>query len=72
MRKEKYLGLSLFIVFLPAGAYFLQDSISDSSHYAEVSALVGALLSALALAAMSWSIKVHLLTKALRRHMRGR
>jgi hypothetical protein len=72
MRKEKYLGLFLFLVFLPPGAYFLQDSISDSGHYAEVSALVGALLSAIALAAMSWSIKVHLLAKALQRHMRGR
>jgi len=33
--------------------------------------LVGALLSALALAAIVWSIKLHLVMKALERHMKG-
>jgi hypothetical protein len=60
------------VVFLVAGAYVLQESVRDSGHFAEEGILAGALLSALALVAMSWSIKLHLGMKALERHMRGR
>jgi uncharacterized transporter YbjL len=72
MRTGKYLVVCLSIVFLLAGAYVLQESMRNSGHYAEEGILAGALLSALALAAMSWSLKLHLGMKALERHMRGR
>ncbi len=72
MRTGKYLVVCLSIVFLLAGAYVLQESMHNSGHFAEEGILVGALLSALALVAMSWSIKLHLGMKALERHMRGR
>jgi hypothetical protein len=71
-RIEKYAGVGLAILFLAAGTYLLEESIHDSGQYAEESVLVGRLLMALALPAMLWSIKVHLLTRALQRHMRGR
>jgi hypothetical protein len=72
MRTGKYFGACLSVVFLVAGAYVLQESVRDSGHFAEEGILAGALLSALALVAMSWSIKLHLGMKALERHMRGR
>jgi hypothetical protein len=72
MRTGKYFVVCLSIVFLLAGAYVLQESMRNSGHFAEEGILVGALLSALALVAMSWSIKLHLGMKALERHMRGR
>lgn len=71
MRASKYFGLCLSIVFLSAGAYLLQDSVRNSGRFAEEGILIGALFSALALVWMSWSIKLHLLTKAVERHMRG-
>jgi hypothetical protein len=72
MRTGKYLVVCLSIVFLLAGAYVLQESMRNSGHFAEEGILAGALLSALALVAMSWSLKLHLGMKALERHMRGR
>jgi hypothetical protein len=69
-KKEKYFSLFLFAVFLSAGAYLLQDSVSNADRYSEATALAGALLSAFALAAVSWSIRLHLHAKALRRHLR--
>jgi hypothetical protein len=70
LRREKYLAVFFFVVFLSAGAYLLQDSIGNGGRYAEESALVGALLLALAFVAFSWSIRVHLHGKALHRHLR--
>ncbi|PYU39385.1 MAG: hypothetical protein DMG54_27035 [Acidobacteria bacterium] len=72
MRTGKYFVVCLSIVFLLAGVYVIQESVRHSGHYAEEGILVGALLSALALAAMFWSIKLHLVMKALERHMKGR
>jgi hypothetical protein len=72
LRREKYLALVFFAVFLSAGVYLLQDSISNGGRYAEEGALAGALFSALALAAVAWSIRVHLHSKALHRHLRLR
>jgi hypothetical protein len=72
MRTGKYVVVCLSIVFLLAGAYVLQESVRNSGHFAEEGILAGALLSALALVAMSWSLKLHLGMKALERHMRGR
>jgi hypothetical protein len=67
-----YFGACLSGVFLLAGGYVLRESLHNSGHFAEEGILAGALLSALALVAMSWSIKQHLGVKALERHMRGR
>jgi len=72
VRAGKYLVVCLSIVFLSAEAYVMQESVHNSGHYAEEGILVGALLSALALLALSWSIKLHLVMKALERYMRGR
>jgi len=73
MRTGKYLIVCLSVVFLLAGAYVLRESLRNSSgHFAEEGILIGALLSALALVAMSWSLKLHLSVKALERHMKGR
>jgi hypothetical protein len=72
LRREKYLALFFFVVFLSAGAYLLQDSISNGGRYAEEGALAGALFAALALAAVAWSVRVHLHSKALHRHLRSR
>jgi hypothetical protein len=72
MTGKKYFGLCLSAVFLLAGAYVLQESLRNSGHYAEDGILAGGLLSALALVAMSWSIKLHQGMKALQRHMRRR
>jgi hypothetical protein len=71
-KKEKYLFLFLFVLFISVGAYLLEDSIRNTGQYAEETAIAGALLSALALAAVAWSIRVHLQGKALRRHLRTR
>jgi hypothetical protein len=72
MRTGKYFAVCLSIVFSLAGAYVIRESIRNAGHFAEEGILAGALLSALALVAMSWSIKLHLVMKALERHMRGR
>jgi hypothetical protein len=72
MKTGKYLIACLSIVFLLAGAYVLQESVRNSGRFAEEGILIGALLSALALVAMSWSLNIHLRVKALERHMRGR
>jgi hypothetical protein len=72
MRTGKHLIVCLSVVFLLVGAYVLRESMRNAGHYAEEGILAGALLSALALAAMSWSIKLHLGRKAFERHMRGR
>jgi hypothetical protein len=72
MRTEKYLIVCLSVVFLVAGGYVLRESVRNTGQYAEEGILAGALLSALALVAMSWSLKLHLGGKAFERHMRGR
>jgi uncharacterized membrane protein YqjE len=72
MKKDKYLSLALFVAFSFLGAYLLYDSLHDSSPYAEGSVLVGAMLCAMALAAMAWTVRQHLMSKALRRHLRRR
>jgi hypothetical protein len=72
VKSNKYFALCMSVVFLLAGAYLLQESLRNSGHYAEEGILAGALLTALALAAMSWSMKLHQGIKALQRHMRGR
>jgi len=72
MKRDTYLSLFLFVVFFSAGAYLLHDSLHDAGRYADSGVLAGALLSALALAALAWAIRQHLMTKALRRHLRGR
>ena len=72
MKQGRYLGVCLSVVFLLTGAYVLQQSLRNSGHFAEEGIVAGALLTALALVAMSWSIKLHLTVKALERHMRGR
>jgi len=72
VNSNKYFGFCLSVVFLLAGGYVLQESLPNSGHYAEEGILAGALLSALALVSMSWSIKLHLGMKALQRHMKGR
>jgi hypothetical protein len=72
MRTGKYLIVCLSVVFLVAGAYVLRESVRNTGHYAEEGILAGALLSAIALVALSWSLKLHLGGKALERHMRGR
>jgi hypothetical protein len=72
MKTVKYFAVCLSVVFLLAGAYVLQQSLRNSGRFAEEGILAGALLSALALVAMSWSLKLHLSVKALERHMKGR
>ena len=72
MKTGKYFAVCLSVVFLLAGAYVLQQSLRNSGRFAEEGILAGALLTALALVAVSWSIKSHLTVKALERHMRGR
>jgi|HubBroStandDraft_6_1064221.scaffolds.fasta_scaffold71394_5 hypothetical protein len=72
MKKGRYFNLCLAVVFLLAGSYVLQESLHNSGEYAEEGILAGALLSALALVAVSWSIKAHQGMKALERHMKGR
>jgi len=71
MKQGRYFGVCLSVVFLLTGAYVLQQSLGNSGHFAEEGILAGALLTALALVAVSWSIKSHLTVKALERHMRG-
>lgn len=70
MKRDKYLGLFLFVVFSSAGAYFLHDALYDPGPFADTGVLAGAVFSALALAAMVWVIRQHLMTKALERHLR--
>jgi hypothetical protein len=72
VNSNKYFGLCLSAIFLLTGGYVLQESLSNSGHYAEEGILSGALLSALALVSISWSIKLHLEMKALQRHMQER
>jgi hypothetical protein len=72
MKNGKYFSLCLAVVFLLAGSYVLRQSLQNSGPYAEEGILGGALLSALALVAMAWSVKAHLGMKALERHMKGR
>jgi uncharacterized BrkB/YihY/UPF0761 family membrane protein len=71
VKPGKFFGLCLSVVFLLAGAYVLQQSVRNSGHYADEGVLMGAVLSALAFVALSWSIKLHLGGKAFERHMRG-
>jgi hypothetical protein len=63
--------LSLFLpfVFFLAGAYLLHDSLNNSTH-SDASVLGGALLWGLALAAVAWAARQHLVSKALHRHLR--
>jgi hypothetical protein len=72
MRTGKHLIVCLSVVFLVAGVYVLRESVRNTGHFAEEGILAGALLSALALVAMSWSLKLHLGGKAFEKHMRGR
>jgi hypothetical protein len=72
MKPAGYFSLWLAAVLLGAGAYILQQSVRNSGHYAEAGVLAGALLTGLALAAMTWSIKLRQGVKALEKHMRGR
>jgi hypothetical protein len=70
MKRRKELGLFLFVVFLSAGVYLLRESIHDPSRSADNGVLLGAFLSVLAVAALAWAIRQHMLNKALRRHLR--
>jgi uncharacterized transporter YbjL len=70
MRKDKFVSLLLFVVFSAVGIYLLHDSLYDAGRYAESTVFAGALFSALALAALSWSLRQHFMHKALRRHLR--
>ena len=72
MKKGKYFGLCLALAFLLAGSYLLRESLHNSDPNAEDGILGGAILSALALVVVSWSIKAHQGVKALERHMKGR
>jgi hypothetical protein len=72
MKPGKYFGVFLSVVFLLAGAYVLRESVRNSGQFSEEGVLLGALLSALALVAMSWSVRVHLNLKAFERHMKRR
>jgi hypothetical protein len=70
MKRDKYLAILFFLVFSFSGAYLLYDSLNSAGQYAEEGVLVGALFAAAALAAISWGIRQHLQSKALRRHLR--
>jgi hypothetical protein len=72
LKKGKYFNMCLAVILLVAGSYLLQQSLHDSGPNAEEGILAGALLSSLALVAVSWSIKAHQGMKALERHMKGR
>ena len=72
MRKDKFLSLLLFVIFSSIGIYLLHNSLYDTGRNAESGVLAGALFSALALAAISWGVRQHLMHKALRRHLRRR
>ena len=69
MRRDKYLSLTLSVIFLVLGTYLLYDSGHDSAH-ADGSVIAGAVLWALALAGVAWAVRQHLLNKALRHHLR--
>lgn len=69
MKRDKYLGLFLFVLFSSLGAYLLHDSIESPGPFAEEGILVGAVLSALAIAAITWAVRQHLMAKALERHL---
>lgn len=69
MKRDKYLSLFLSFVFFTAGAYLLSDSLHDSTH-SEATLLAGALLVGLALAAVAWAVRQHMMSKTLHRHLR--
>ena len=70
MKKDQYLSLALFIAFSVLGTYLLHDALRDASPYAEGSLIIGGVFCAMALAAMAWAVRQHLMNKALRRHLR--
>jgi hypothetical protein len=72
MKKDKYLGLILFVILSALGAFLLYDSLHDTGRNADTGVLAGSLIFALALASLAWAIRQHLLTKALHRHLRRR
>jgi hypothetical protein len=69
MKRAKYLGLFCFVIFSSLGAYLLHDSIISPGPYAEEEVLLGAVLFAFAVAAMTWAIRQHFMAKALHRHL---
>ena len=71
MRVDKYFGVCLAVVFFSSGGYLLHDAVYHAGPHADGLILIGAILSALAVVALSWSLKLHSLTKAMQRHMRG-
>ena len=72
MKAAKYFAACLSVALLLAGVYVLRESVHNSGRFADEGVLAGALLSALALVALRWSIKVHRGMKALDRHLRRR
>jgi hypothetical protein len=72
MKKDKYLSLALFVAFSFLGTYLLHDSLYDTGPYAEGAVIVGAMFCALALAAVAWAVRQHLMNKVLRRHLHRR
>jgi len=69
MKKDKYLSLVLFIIFVVLGVYLLQDSLHNTGPYTEEEVLVGAMFCSFALASVGWAVRQHLMSKALRRHL---
>lgn len=69
MKRDKYLSLFLSFVFFLAGGFLLRDSLHDSTH-SDATVLGGALLWGLALAAIAWAVRQHLVSKTLHRHLR--
>jgi hypothetical protein len=72
MKTAKYFAVCLPVALLVAGVYVLRESVHNSGRFADEGVLAGALLSALALVALRWSIKLYRGMKALDRHLRRR